>query len=97
VYGTNSPLVREAISKHLKGIVTASRPGGGLQILCLLEHGWSEAKTIYQANAAGIELSGLSRLYPGENKTEGWILGYASLNADEIDTAMRRLAKALRS
>ncbi|PRC94436.1 PLP-dependent aminotransferase family protein [Solimicrobium silvestre] len=97
LYAGRRKIMLDAISKHLAGIVTPLLTEGGLQIPCLLAHGWSEAKTICQAAAAGVELSGLSRLYAGENKKEGWILGYASLTAIEIDVAMRRLAKALRS
>jgi len=80
----------------LQGVARAVRPEGGLQIPCLLEPGWSEADTIRRAAAAGVALPGLSRLYAGPIQQQGWLLGYASLSAHEIETAMRRLAGVLR-
>ena len=46
--------------------------------------------------AAGVLLQGLSRLYAGEQRQPGWLLGYASLTAYEIEAAVLRLANALR-
>ena len=96
LYAGRRQAMLDAINKHLAGIATALQPQGGLQIPCLLEDGWSEEKTIRQAANGGIQLPGLSRLYLGEPKKEGWLLGYASLTAHEIETAMLCLAHALR-
>ncbi|MFY3135168.1 hypothetical protein ACOTFF_06490 [Achromobacter xylosoxidans] len=74
----------------------ALRPEGGLQVPCLLEPGWSEADTIRRAAQAGLALPGLARLYAGTPALQGWLLGYASLSAHEIDLAMRRLAIVIR-
>ncbi|MBX9720760.1 MAG: hypothetical protein K2X81_05160, partial [Candidatus Obscuribacterales bacterium] len=65
------------------------------QIPCFLKQGWSEVKTIRQAADAGVQLAGLSRLYMGQEKQFGWLLGYSSLTAHEIETAIQRLANAL--
>ncbi len=86
----------EAIGLHLQGIARATRPEGGLQIPCFLEPGWSEEHTLRRGLSAGVLLPGLSRLYLGEEKQQGWMLGYASLTAYEIESAMLRLANALR-
>ena len=48
------------------------------------------------AASAGVQLPGLSRLYADAEKKQGWLLGYSSLNAQEIETAMGRLAGALK-
>jgi GntR family transcriptional regulator / MocR family aminotransferase len=96
LYGARQTIMLEAIGKHLHGVVTACRPPGGLQIPCLLHEGWSEDTTIRQAASAGVQLPGLSRLYAGAEKKQGWLLGYSSLNAQEIETAMLRLAGALK-
>lgn len=97
LYAGRRTSMLDAIGKHLDGIVTALRPPGGLQIPCLLRDGWSEEQTIRQAASAGIQLSGLSRLYAGEKKKQGWLLGYSSLTAYEIEAAMQRLAHALKT
>lgn len=97
LYAGRQSIMLDAIGKHLDGIVTALRPQGGLQIPCLLHDGWSEEKTIRQAASAGVQLSGLSRLYAGDQKKQGWLLGYSSLTAYEIEAAMLRLANALKT
>lgn len=97
LYASRREVILESIGKHLAGIVTAPRPKGGLQVPCLLEPGWSEQDTIRRAAAAGVVLPGLSRLYAGEHKQPGWLLGYASLTAYEIESAILCLANALRS
>ncbi|EPL09977.1 hypothetical protein ALP29_03905 [Pseudomonas syringae pv. avii] len=96
LYAARRAVMLTAIGKHLKGIATALCPHGGLQMPCLLADGWSEENTIRQAASAGVQLPGLSRLYAGEEKKQGWLLGYSSLTAHEIETAMGRLAAALR-
>ncbi|MGR3886722.1 MocR-like pyridoxine biosynthesis transcription factor PdxR [Pseudomonas sp. 1152_12] len=97
LYAGRQAIMLDAIGKHLGDVVTASRPQGGLQIPCLLHEGWSEENTIRQAASAGVQLPGLSRLYAGDEKKQGWLLGYSSLTAHEIETAMVRLANALKT
>jgi GntR family transcriptional regulator/MocR family aminotransferase len=97
LYAGRQAIMLDAIGKHLGDVVTASRPQGGLQIPCVLHEGWSEEKTIRQAANAGVQLPGLSRLYAGGATQQGWLLGYSSLTAHEIETAMRRLAHALKA
>lgn len=96
LYAGRRATMLDAIDRHLPGIVTALRPQGGLQIPCFLAEGRSEQTTLLQAAAAGIQLPGLSRLYAGKEKQQGWLLGYSSLTAHEIETAMARLASAIR-
>lgn len=96
LYAGRRETMLKSIDQHLGGIVTALRPEGGLQIPCLLKPGWSEEKTIQQAAIAGIQLLGLSQLYASEEKKQGWLLGYSSLTAHEIEMAMLRLSKALK-
>jgi len=38
----------------------------------------------------------LSQLYAGEEKQQGWLMGYSSLTAHQIETTMQRLFNALR-
>ena len=73
------------------------RASAGRFRVCVLHEGWSEEKTIRQAASAGVQLPGLSRLYAGAATQQGWLLGYSSLTAHEIETAMRRLAHALKA
>jgi len=96
LYAERREIILDSINKHLKDVVTALRPKGGLQIPCLLAPEWSEQETIRRAAIAGVILPGLSRLYAGKEKQQGWLLGYASLTAYEIETAILRLSNSLR-
>lgn len=96
LYASRRAVMLNAISQHLNDIATAVYTQGGLQIPCLLADGWSEENTIRQAANAGVQLPGLSRLYASDEKKQGWLLGYSSLSACEIEAAMLRLASALR-
>ncbi|MDF3836852.1 PLP-dependent aminotransferase family protein [Cupriavidus basilensis] len=95
IYAVRREAMAHAVQRHLSGIVTAHLPPGGLQMPCLLAEGWSEQDTIRQAARAGIQLPGLSRLYARPPAAAGWLLGFAALTPHEIDTATRRLAKAI--
>ena len=96
LYASRRDALLESIERHLRDIVTATRPAGGMQIPCFLEPGWSEPATIRQAAAVGVQLSGLSRLYQGAQPRQGWLLGYAALSAHESAAAIEQLAKVLR-
>jgi GntR family transcriptional regulator/MocR family aminotransferase len=95
VYAARREAMAQSVHHHLHDIVTAHLPPGGLQMPCLLEEGWSEARTIKQAARAGITLPGLSRLYDTPPATGGWLLGFSALTPHEIDTAMVHLRKAI--
>lgn len=95
IYAVRREAMAHAVQRHLRGIVAAHLPPGGLQMPCLLAEGWSEPDTIRQAARVGIQLPGLSRLYARPPARGGWLLGFAALTPHEIETAIQRLAKAL--
>ena len=95
LYAGRREVLLASLVKRLGHVAQAVRPPGGLQIPCLLEPGWSEERTLLLAERAGLRLPGLSRLYAGPYKQPGWLLGYASLTAYEIEDAVLRLENAL--
>lgn len=97
LYAERRAVMFEAIKTHLDDIVTAHRPPGGLQIPCILRDGWSEEDTITRAATVGIKLAGIRRLYAGNTNRQGWLLGYSSLTAHEIEAGIIRLAGVLKA
>lgn len=96
LYAGRRSIMHDAIGKYLgRGRhrpVAAGRVADSLSA----ESGLERRKTIRQAATAGVQLSGLSKLYAGEPQQYGWLLGYSSLTAYEIEAAMLRLANALK-
>ncbi|MDN5680193.1 MAG: PLP-dependent aminotransferase family protein [Ewingella sp.] len=97
LYAGRRNVILNAINRHLDGIVTPLRPQGGLQIPCFLNSGWEEQETLRLAAKAGIALPGLSRLYAGEEKRQGWLMGYSSLADHEIEAAVLQLSLSLKN
>ncbi|MDV3442503.1 PLP-dependent aminotransferase family protein [Pseudomonas otitidis] len=95
LYAQRQGVLVGALERHLPNVVQTLRPPGGLQLPCLLAEGWTEARTQALAARAGLLLPGLSRLYLGAEKRQGWLLGYSALSDHEIEGAVRRLADAL--
>ncbi|MDP3653421.1 MAG: PLP-dependent aminotransferase family protein [Rhodoferax sp.] len=64
---------------------------GGLQVGVILPPG-SEAALTRQAAARGIATPSLRALYQGTHKVDGWLLGFAALQPEEIRAAVQTLA-----
>ncbi|MDC8774080.1 MocR-like pyridoxine biosynthesis transcription factor PdxR [Roseateles albus] len=65
---------------------------GGLQIAALLPPG-EEQQLTQRAARLGLLTPGLSGLYLGPSKLDGWLLGFAALTPAEIQAAVKQLAK----
>jgi GntR family transcriptional regulator/MocR family aminotransferase len=87
---------REVLLQELASKVGAwLRPqpsAGGLQIAALLPAG-EEQQLTQRAARLGLMTPGLSGLYLGAAKLDGWLLGFAALRPAEIQAAVKQLAK----
>ncbi len=81
--------------RHLAGFADVIPPAGGLHAACRLKGPWTEEMSARAAALAGVELPTLRRLYSGTQAADGWLMGFAALTPDQIETAMRRLARSL--
>lgn len=80
-----------SFNRHMLPFATPLAPAGGLQMASKLRPGIDERMTSQRALAVGIELPTLRRLYLGPGE-DGWLMGYAALTPDQIETAMQKLA-----
>ena len=87
---------RELLLEELQSkVATWLRPqpsAGGLQIAALLPPG-EELLLTQRAARLGLLTPGLSGLYLGPSKLDGWLLGFAALTPAEIQAAVKQLAK----
>ena len=85
------------VDRHLGAFVEPRVPTGGLQMPCVLRCGIPERAAIDAARRVGVELLGLSALHAAGHGTPGFLLGFASYTPAELESAVRKLADALRT
>jgi len=97
IYSGRLQVLTRLIEKHLSGYVTARTPEGGMQVLCKLICDVPEQSVINAARRAGIDLSGLTRLYLSTPSEAGFLMGFAAYTPEELDVAVKSLAKVIRT
>ncbi|MFC5360175.1 PLP-dependent aminotransferase family protein [Azospirillum himalayense] len=97
VYAERLDALAGLVAKHLSDFVEPQVPIGGLQMPCLLTGGLAERAAVDAARRAGIELLGLSALHAAGDGKAGFLMGFAAYTPFEIETAVRKLEKALRT
>lgn len=87
----------DLILKHLKDMTSICQVFGeyaGVHLLLKFKNGMSESEACRRAKEAGIKVYPLHAYFPDHthtDDTEGILLGYATLNEDEIQRGMRIL------
>ena len=96
LYGSRRQLLLDQLRRHGCDWLTPVTTSGGLQLAALLPEG-SEAALTRQGEALGLALPSLSRLYldpkRGPQRRDGWLLGDAGLQNQEIIAAVGQLAR----
>lgn len=97
VYSRRLGVLAELVRTHLSEFVEPRVPVGGLQMPCVLICDLSERVAIDAARRVGVELLGLSALHADGDGKPGFLMGFAAYTPDELEVAVRKLAKALRT
>ena len=97
VYAQRLDILAGLVRTHLSTFVEPRVPIGGLQLSCVLKDGLSERATIDAARRVGVELLGLSGLHASDGGQPGFLMGFAAYDPAELETAVRKLAAALRA
>ncbi len=93
LYRARRDIFMEEIQRHLHPHLLPQESKGGLQTACLLtDQGLSDRLIAQRAGAAGIDLPLLSRLYLGEAKQQGFVMGYSALAPGAIQAGVKELA-----
>src|SRR5690606_37798975 len=96
LYAGRLSVLTRLVQEHLGAVATARPPAGGLQLPCYLQAGMTEQDFLQRARQQGIEALGLSDLYLTEASAQAVLLGFAASTPEEMTTAMKKLAQALR-
>ncbi|MGB2130672.1 MAG: PLP-dependent aminotransferase family protein, partial [Marinobacterium sp.] len=96
LYAERLRVLVDLVQQHLTGFVEPRPPVGGLQMPCVLTCNTPEADVITAARRQGLDLMGLSGLHASGTGTRGFLLGFAAYTAEELNTAVRTLARVFR-
>ncbi|MBQ5941470.1 MULTISPECIES: PLP-dependent aminotransferase family protein [unclassified Massilia] len=91
LYGSRRALLLERLEAARLDWLRPQPGAGGLQLAAHLPPG-REAALTRQAGARGIATPSLSALFMGADKQDGWLLGFAALQNEDIIDAVARLA-----
>lgn len=94
IYAERRSVLMESIRSELGDIAEIQGAEAGMH-LCAVFKGISDREVADRALAKGLWLVPLSRLYLGQAKCQGFIMGFGSTPADEIPDAIRRLSSCL--
>jgi len=101
VYAERRDVLEKLAHKHLSPFLEPRVPSGGMQMPCLFNRDIGEAAAVAAAKWAGIDLLGLTALHASPDSPSEWkpgfLLGFAAYAPDELSTAVKKLAKVLRS
>lgn len=97
IYAERLDVLVDLVRKHLCEFVEPRIPIGGLQMPCVLTCDISERAAIDAARRAGVELLGLSALHAAGDGKAGFLMGFAAYTPAELESAVRKLANALRT
>ncbi len=92
VYKKKRDVLVSAMTSHFPKSVEIIGQDSGLHLLIRIHNGMSEQELIQEAAAYSVKVYAISEYGKTDNKTV--LLGFASLSEDEIQNAVRLLAKA---
>jgi GntR family transcriptional regulator / MocR family aminotransferase len=95
LYRARRDIFMDEMQRHLGERLVPQPTQGGLQTACLLaDQRLSDKRLAGIAADAGIDLPRLSRLYLGDDKRNGFVMGYSALTPVEIREGIKVLASA---
>lgn len=93
LYRARRDIFLEEAAHHLADRLHPQAAAGGLQIACMLRDVRASDKRIAaRAEAAGFDLPTLSRLYFGDDKRNGFVMGFSALQPAAIREGVKKLA-----
>lgn len=96
IYAERRDALAALVQAQLSDFLVARVPAGGMQMPCVFTRPMPEAQVVKAAQAAGIDLLGLSGLYASSSAEAGVLMGFAAHTPGELAMAVAKLAKVLR-
>jgi GntR family transcriptional regulator/MocR family aminotransferase len=98
LYAERQEFLIDALNSHAAGLLSAAPHEAGMHLVANLGAGlgMTDRKAAQLASDASLVTPALSEYYEGDTDVEGLVLGYAGLNAQEINRDVQRLVAVLR-
>ncbi|MEX5318608.1 PLP-dependent aminotransferase family protein [Pseudomonas shirazica] len=96
IYAERRDALAALVQAQLSDFLVARVPAGGMQMPCVFTRPMPEEQVVKAAQAAGIDLLGLSGLYASTKGEAGLLMGFAAHTPGELAMAVAKLAKVLR-
>ncbi len=101
-YAIKQQVLSKAIKKHLADSINFSQSNAGLQATLYFKEGYFkngiiDTEFIKLAEGKKLYLRPLSTLYQSNKRQQGLVLGFATSTTDEIESAIKKLAKIITS
>jgi GntR family transcriptional regulator/MocR family aminotransferase len=97
IYAERRDALAHLVRQHLSDFVEPRVPNGGMQMPCVLIRDIPEREAIDSAQRAGIDLLGLTALHASDKREAGFLMGFAAYAPQEMEVAVKKLAKVLRA
>lgn len=91
IYGERRSALLESLHAEFGDFFTVHGSSAGMQVAVTLPEGLSDIDISARAAALRLMLWPLSRYYSGRNPRQGFVLGFGSVAAEHIPSAVRRL------
>jgi GntR family transcriptional regulator/MocR family aminotransferase len=86
----------DSIRQELPDLLDVSPTGAGMYLTAWLKNGINDVTAAQTADAAGVTVVPLSRLYVGPARREGLVLGYGAFDIEQIRGGIKTLSRVLR-
>ena len=97
LYAARKAFLIESLQKELGGCIEVQPPQAGLHLMGWLQPGLDDLQITQQAASCGLEIISLSALTLGSSQRGGLVLGYGTVNEQEIQAGVRQLVRVFSS
>lgn len=94
-YKAQRDALADALEARLGHLLEVDRPDQGMTLIAYLKDGRSDLAVEAMAQAGGVSVRAISRLYHQAPPAQGLMLGFSGFPARTMDAGVARLAKAL--
>ncbi|WP_304175255.1 PLP-dependent aminotransferase family protein [Phenylobacterium aquaticum] len=94
-YGEQRDALAQALEAQLGHVLEVASPDQGLHLIAYLKHGRCDLEAEALADAQGVTVQAISRLYRGRAPRSGLLLGFSGYPVRAMAPGVARLAKAL--